>query len=60
MNFPLPSPSIEGYLPQGEVGYVAARLPFIFWAALSIAPLVTLFFTKETGWRRIKNLSSID
>jgi len=60
MNFTPPSPSIEGYLPQEEAGHVVTRLPFIFWAALSVVPLVTLAFTKETGWRRIKNLSSID
>jgi len=29
-------------------------LPFVFWAALSIPPLVTLAFTKETGWRKTK------
>jgi len=29
-------------------------LPFVFWAALSVAPLVTLAFTKETGWRKTK------
>ncbi|MGB2853303.1 MAG: MFS transporter [Dehalococcoidia bacterium] len=39
---------------------INSGLPFIFWAALSIAPLVTLAFTKETGWRRIKNLTSIE
>ena len=26
--------------------------PFFFWASLSVAALVTLFFIKETGWRR--------
>jgi MFS family permease len=32
-------------------------LPFVFWAALSIPPLVTLAFSKETGWRRAKAIA---
>ena len=32
--------------------------PFFFWASLSIAALVTLSFIKETGWRRVKNVTS--
>ena len=49
------SPPVGNSLASVNTG-----LPFIFWAALSIAPLATLAFTKETGWRRIKNLTSID
>ncbi len=33
---------------------INSGLPFIFWAGLSIAPLFTLAFTKETGRGRIK------
>lgn len=31
-------------------------LPFVFWAALSVAPLVTLAFTKDTGQRNKKSI----
>ncbi len=31
--------------------------PFLFWAILSIGALVTLIFSKETGWRRVKAIS---
>ena len=31
---------------------VSQAAPFFFWASLSVAALVMLFFIKETGWRR--------
>ncbi|MEE8413905.1 MAG: MFS transporter, partial [Dehalococcoidales bacterium] len=31
-------------------------LPFIFWAALSLAAMITLIFIKETGWRSKKTI----
>jgi MFS family permease len=31
---------------------INAGLPFAFWAALSAAALVMIFFVKETGWRK--------
>jgi len=35
---------------------VSPGLPFVFWAALSIPPLVTLALSKETGWRKTKGI----
>ena len=35
-----------------------SRLPFFFWAALSIGAIITLFFTKETGWRKKRAAAS--
>jgi NNP family nitrate/nitrite transporter-like MFS transporter len=31
---------------------ISQGAPFFFWASLSVAALVMLFFVKETGWRR--------
>ena len=31
---------------------VSSGMPFIFWGSISLIAFVTLFFIKETGWRR--------
>jgi len=33
-------------------------LPFIFWAALSLVPIILMMFVKETGWRAKKAIQS--
>ncbi len=34
-------------------------LPFVFWAALSLVAIVTLAFTRETGWRTNRRRNAI-
>ena len=34
-------------------------LPFIFWAGISVVGLVTLYFVRETGWRRKRAVGEV-